>query len=120
MTCAWRCRHCGVTVVQSGTLHWHVTNSAKYRPCRDRDGRTLSTMATPGKVAGFHTGLSVGLGICGPCRAPGAHFFPAPTWAEGLGIAGIWLCDSCMDPRLVHSRIDSERAAYARCQEASI
>ncbi len=27
---------------------------------------------------------------------------------------------SCMDPRLVHSRIDRERAAYALCQEVGI
>lgn len=118
MTCARKCRHCGVTVVQSGTLHWHVTSSAKYRPCRDRDGRTLSTMATPGKVAGFHTGLSVGLGICETCRAPGARYYPPLSEFRWLG--GIWLCDSCMDPRLVHSRIDSERAAYALCQEVGI
>lgn len=60
-------------------------------------------------MAGFHTGLSVGLGICEPCRSPGARFLP-PVVPE---FAGIWLCDSCMDPELVHARIDAERRAYA-------
>ena len=65
--------------------------------------------------AGFHTGLSVGLGMCEPCAAPGARYYP-PVIPE---MQGIWLCDSCMDPRLVHDRLDSERAAFAREQEAS-
>jgi len=45
-------------------------------------------------------GLSVGLGICSLCRAPGAYY------------RGVWVCDSCSDPAIVHARITAERVAY--------
>lgn len=45
-------------------------------------------------------GLSVGLGICSLCRAPGAYY------------RGVWVCDSCSDPSTVHARMTAERVAY--------
>jgi len=43
----------------------------------------------------------VGLGICEPCRSPGAFWYPPVVHV----LAGIWMCDSCVHPDLPRHRI---------------
>lgn len=56
----------------------------------------------------FTTGLSVGLGRCEPCGAPGAHWYP-PLIPE---LKGVWMCDSCVHPEIVQDRMRRERWLY--------
>lgn len=46
----------------------------------------------------------VGLGVCEPCRAPGAFWY-LPV-VEGL--RGIWMCDSCVHWDIPRERITAD------------
>jgi hypothetical protein len=50
----------------------------------------------------------VGLGHCSACRAPGAFWYPYAPELRGWGNGGVWMCDSCVHPNIVWSRIDAD------------
>lgn len=54
----------------------------------------------------------VGLGICQPCRSPGAFWYPSkdPLMVEWFG-PGVWVCDSCCaTPQRAQERITADIA----------
>lgn len=56
-------------------------------------------------------GLSVGLGRCETCGVPGARYHPP---YPDIPLQGIWMCDSCLDPRVVRDRMAAEHLAYRK------
>lgn len=66
-----------------------------------------ATTPPPRKLTLWRTGLSTGLGICGSCGVPGAY-----GYRNAVLNVFTWQCDSCVDPSIVHARIDHKREMY--------
>lgn len=107
------CRWCGHQIAEIGKDDSMA--GVWFHLCPDEPGAVQIVCGTQGLVRYAEPFEQPIPPPCSACRAPIAHYYPP---VHEMFRIGVWLCDSCVDPRIVQARYareNEEQRHTARC-----